>query len=272
MARLAHEDGELCLARGAARKNIPYCVSTYASISHQDLMAELQSQGKGKSGCLFFQLYVARQKERTLELIALARALGFRALVITVDTPVVGKREEDERYQAEVEYDMGADRPRTADPSPASGDLAVLRGVHSVSLNWRDLQWIREAWGDAGHVIVKGIQTAEDAKRATAIGVDGIYLSNHGGRQIDDGPSAIRTLLEIRAYCPEILSSKTKIYLDGGVRRGADILKALSLGATAVALGRPFLYALGAYGTDGVVQAIQSLSLPCLCLPCRQLY
>jgi L-lactate dehydrogenase (cytochrome) len=124
-------------------------------------------------------------------------------------------------------------------------------------LDWEDLKWIREAWAGTGPVVLKGIQTAEDAKRAAEIGVDGIYLSNHGGRQIDYGPSSIRTLLEIRTFCPEILS-KVEIYLDGGIRRGADVLKALCLGATAVSLGRPFMYALGAYGSEGVVKAIQS--------------
>ena len=101
-----------------------------------------------------------------------------------------------------------------------------------------------------------GDKAAEDAKRAADIGIDGIYLSNHGGRQIDSGPSSIRTLLEIRRFCPEILR-KVEIYLDGGFRRGADVVKALCLGATAVALGRPFMYGLGAYGTDGVLKTIQ---------------
>ena len=262
MAKLAHPDGELCLARGAAHHNIPYCVSTYSSVSHEDLAAELQTYDKRIGGCLMFQLYVAHQKEQTLRLIAMARDLGFKALVITVDTPVIGKREEDERYKAELDLEAGSgdssDLPNASNIHlPTAEERPVLRGVHSSSLNWDDLQWIRKAWGNTGPVMIKGVQSAEDAKRAYDLGLDGIYLSNHGGRQIDDGPSSIRTLLEIRRFCPEILSSGMQIYMDGGCRRGADIVKALALGATAVGMGRPFLYALGAYGTEGVIRAIQ---------------
>lgn len=259
MNKLAHPDGELCLARGAAYHDIPYCVSTYSSVAHQDLVTELRARGNGTRGCLFFQLYVAHQKEQTLRLIAMARSLGFKAIVITVDTPVAGKREEDEQYKLELDAqgENGDLPPPTAVHLPTSAERPVLRGAHSSSLNWDDLPWIREAWGDTGPVLIKGVQSAEDAKKAFEAGLDGIYLSNHGGRQIDDGPSSIRTLLEIRRFCPEILLSKTKIYMDGGCRRGADIVKALALGATAVAMGRPFIFAMSAYGTDGVIKAIQ---------------
>jgi L-lactate dehydrogenase (cytochrome) len=253
MAKLGHKDGELCLANGARIQDIPYCTSTYASVSHEDIAACFAER---QGGCMFFQLYVSRSKERTLELISMARRLGFKALVVTVDVPVTGKREEDEKYTAEVEYNAGqVEMPLTRDINPGN-ELPILRGVHSSTLDWDDLKWIRNAWGDSGPVVLKGIQTAEDAKRAADIGIDGVYLSNHGGRQIDYGPSSIRTLLEIRKFCPEIMN-KVEIYLDGGVRRGADVLKALCLGATAVSLGRPFMYGLGAYGTEGVVRVIQ---------------
>ena len=253
MARLGHQDGELCNARGASIKNIPYCTSSYTSISHADIAA-CMAQGNG--GCLFFQLYVSRSKDRTIELIRTARDLGFKALLVTVDTPVVGNREEDARYTAEVEYENGVvDMPRVPDVVP-NNEAPILRGVHSSTLDWEDLKWIREAWSNTGPVVLKGIQSAEDAKLAVDAGIDGIYLSNHGGRQVDHGPSSIRTLLEIRRLCPEILG-KVEIYVDGGIRRGTDILKALCLGATAVGVGRPFMYGLGAYGTEGVVQVIQ---------------
>lgn len=257
MAKLGHPDGELCNAAGAGIMGIPYCTSTFTSVPHEDLAAMIASK---KAGCLFFQLYVSKAKPHTLELIALARKLAFKALVITVDTPVIGKREEDERYKAEVDYASG-DAPSgfsTAilpDESGPSNEPPILRGVTSSSLNWEDLPWIREAWANTGPVFLKGIQTAEDAKRAAELGL-GIYLSNHGGRQIDHAPSSVKTMLEIHKFCPEILG-KVEIVMDGGVRRGTDVVKAACLGATAVALGRPFLYALGAYGTDGVVKAIQ---------------
>jgi L-lactate dehydrogenase (cytochrome) len=210
---------------------------------------------------MFFQLYVAKEKRRTIELVAMARKLGFKALFITVDTAVVGKREEDERCRAEQDHLAG--RPDGAlvqwkrrSESPGD-DSPVLRGHSSSTLNWDDLPWIREAWGvDTGPVVLKGIQTVEDAVMAVQAGVDAIYLSNHGGRQCDDAPSSLHVLLEIHRFHPEILG-KVEIYLDGWVRRGADILKAIALGASGVAIGRPFMYSLQ-YGTEGVLKAIQS--------------
>ncbi len=260
-ARLAHEDGELCIARGAARRNMGYCTSNVASVSHEDLAECLATDPEKIGGALFFQLYVPVNKPKAREIIAMARKLNFKALVITVDSAVIGKREEDERYQAELAYQAGVeDVPRTADDRPTvAADLPILRGAHSSTLEWDDLAWIREAWGkDSGPVVLKGIQTAEDAKMAFEMGIDGLYLSNHGGRQADCAPSSLRTLLEIRKFCPEVLG-KMEIYLDGGVRRGADVVKAIALGATGVSLGRPFLYAC-TYGTEGVLKAIQSKS------------
>jgi L-lactate dehydrogenase (cytochrome) len=256
-AQLVHEDGELCLARGAAKTGIPYCPSTYSTIPHKELAECMNAEkGNGDNGALFFQLYVAHEKAQTVELITMARELGFKALVITVDTPVVGKREEDERYRAELATASGDDSVLTEWYKPQENeDGPPLRGHHSSTLNWDDLPWIREAWQNSGPIAIKGIQTAEDAALAVQHGVDAIYLSNHGGRQCDDAPSAIRTLLEIRRFYPEILG-QVEIYLDGWVRRGADVIKALCLGATAVGLGRPFMYAVS-MGDEGVLKVIQ---------------
>lgn len=254
MAKLGHEEGELCLTRGAARWNIPQVTSNSSSTAHGEMAACLaEEQGEGKGGVLFWQLYVPVDKPRARERIEEAKRLGFKALIITVDTAVIGKREEDERYKAELDHAAGVETSRTR---YASGDNAVLRGVHSSTLCWDDLPWMKEIWGNTGPVVLKGIQTAEDALMACQAGMDGIYLSNHGGRQLDHAPSSVRTLLEIRRHCPEILG-KMEVFLDGGVRRGSDIVKALCLGATAVGLGRPFLYALSGYGTAGVERAIQ---------------
>ena len=244
-AKLVHQRGELCLAKGAAVAGIPYCPSTYSTIEHPQLAKEMQQHSRSDGyGALFFQLYVAHERARTLELVKMARDIGCKALVITVDSPVVGKREEDERYRAELVTASGDDtllnewmKPQESDDGPP------LRGHHSSTLNWDDLPWIREAWADSGPIALKGIQTAEDAALAVEYGIDAIYLSNHGGRQCDDAPSALRTLLEIRKFYPELIG-KIEIYLDGGVRRGADILKAICLGATGVALGRPFMYSV----------------------------
>lgn len=254
MIKLADKEGELAFARAAGSQGIPYAVSTYASCSHEEIMQCVNEEMLPH--VQFFQLYVPRKRANTKELIEKARRLGFKALLVTVDTPVVGKREEDDRYKARVEYQSGVeDTPRTQDVSDPA-EKPILRGVHSSTLNWDDLAWIRGIWGDAGPVILKGIQSAEDAMFAYQSGVDGIYLSNHGGRQLDFAPSSLQTLMEIRKFCPGIIG-KLDIYLDGGVRRGSDVIKAICLGATAVGLGRPFVYALGAYGRPGVERAIE---------------
>lgn len=255
MAKLGHPDGELCLARGAAETNIVYCASTYSSVAHDEL-APCFDRREGR-GALSFQLYVPKKKEDAKKLIEMAKNLKCKSLVITVDTPVVGKREEDDRYKAKLEVREGREIPRT--PAPAEGEEApILRGYHSSTVDWEDIRWMRKQWGaEHGPVVLKGIQTAEDAYLASLNGVDAIYLSNHGGRQLDFAPSSIRTLLEIRTFFPHVLESMD-VYLDGGVRRGTDIVKALCLGARGVGLGRPFLYGLSAFGTDGVVKAIES--------------
>lgn len=250
-ARLGHSDGELCLARGAARWNIPYCSSTYSSVAHTDLANALREERKG--GALAWQLYVPTAQEEAKQLIAEARRLGFKALALTVDSAVIGKREEDDRYKAELDHAAGITIERT---TSTTGEAPILRGVHSATLCWDDLSWIREAWGNSGPLILKGIQTAEDAVLAHEAGVDGIYLSNHGGRQMDFAPSSLQTLVEIRRYYPHILK-EMEVYVDGGVMRGTDVLKALCLGAKAAGIGRPFMYALSAYGTEGVCKAIQ---------------
>jgi L-lactate dehydrogenase (cytochrome) len=257
LAKLAHKDGEAGIASGAAEFDIPYCVSSYSSCSLEDIISSAGQENAAKT--LIYQLYVPKTKLETEQRIRRARELGFTALVITVDTPVVGKREEDERHKADLDYKAGVVLKRTPKISPG-GSKPILRGAHSSTLDWDDLAWIRKTWAGAGPIILKGIQSAEDALKAYQMKVDGIYLSNHGGRQLDFAPSSIRTLLEIRKFCPDIIG-KIDIYLDGGVRRGTDIVKAICLGATAVGIGRPFLYALGCYGTEGVVQTIQRRSL-----------
>ncbi|KAL4967159.1 FMN-dependent alpha-hydroxy acid dehydrogenase [Aspergillus stella-maris] len=269
-AKLGHDDGESGLARAASRHNIVYTVSSASSTPHDQVarafrFEEETTSGPGLrfgKGMLAFQLYLPPVNTENVgrERINRAKKLGYGALVVTVDTPVLGKREEDERFRASLD-DRTIQRQgivavqRATEPGD---DKDVLRGYHASSLTWDDLVWIRDAWG-SGPIIVKGIQSAEDALRATQAGAQGIYLSNHGGRQLDHAPSSIATLFDINIFCPEMLG-KVDIYLDGGVRRGTDVVKALCLGATGVGLGRPFLYALGGYGTDGVVRAIQLLS------------
>lgn len=269
-AGLAHEDGELCLARAAARNGIGYCVSSVASFPHDQISTAFH-QHSTNHGALWFQLYIANEKSVTLERIDAAKKGGYTALIITIDSPVIGKREEDERYRVEVSAESlstSFNGSKTQEPPlspPKDGtngeeDPLPLRGVHSSTFSWSDLPWIRAAWANTGPIALKGIQTSEDAVLAYRNGINAIYLSNHGGRQCDDTPSSIATLLEIRRFYPELIADpKFEILLDGGVRRGADVVKALCLGATAVGLGRPFMYSV-AMGDEGVEKAVRILS------------
>lgn len=263
-------NGELELMQGIVRKGVHAVISTASSKTLEGIMDSFETEiakvgGKDKSPSrLFFQLYVPTDKQKAIALVRKVRQTGYKGLFITVDTAVLGKRTEDRRKQAEEAMEDGKDHSTTAQPvgaansenefSPAIGARPVPGSI-SPMISWEDLEWIREEW--QGPIVLKGIQTAEDAKLAAENDCQGILLSNHGGRQQHTAPSALATLLEIRTYCPEVLE-KMEVYLDGGCRDGADVLKALALGATAVGIGRPFLYALAAYGSQGVGKLIDS--------------
>lgn len=261
---LTHPDGEAGLARGAAAGGIHYSPSTFTSVPHARLVeCHGEATSRSTNSCLFFQLYVHENKEKTLGLIREARRLDFRGLIITVDTPCVGNRDEDRRLKARDQLDLGVAVAPPLPPPPKSGggEAKVVPGGNngrlSRSLNWEDLKWIRQAWG--GPIALKGIQSAEDARLAMEAGVEAVYLSNHGGRQLHSAPSCLATLLRIRRRCPEVLR-RCEVFVDGGVMRGGDILKAVCLGARAVGIGRPLLYAMGAYGEEGVQKAVDSES------------
>jgi L-lactate dehydrogenase (cytochrome) len=217
-----------------------------SSVSPEALIKFMREENQG--GSLVFQLYVKKDFDEVKAIIRRARSLGFRALMVTVDTPVVGKREDDDRFKAEQNL-----------PSlvAASEFDAIPRSPYSSALCWDDLAWIRQEWGNTGPLCLKGLATVEDVKRAASLGFTSLYLSNHGGRQLDGAPSGLHTLMEIRRFHPELLKC-CEILLDGGVRRGTDVLKALALGASAVGIGRPFMYALSTHGTDGVCRALDS--------------
>ncbi|KAL1903472.1 hypothetical protein Sste5346_000099 [Sporothrix stenoceras] len=272
-ARFGHPDGELCLARTAARMDIAQCVSTYASMTAPDIAAEFFNDPHKRGGAMFFQLYIPRVKKDAEKLIAVAKKAGYQALVVTVDAPVIGKRDDDDQFQAlaaaadggDSENKGKEDTEETLPPLP-SQEPGTLRAAHNATFEWSDLPWIRHCWGPEHPILLKGIQTAEDALLATQqIGpdgkrlVDGIYLSNHGGHQLDYAPTSVQTLLDIRRRAPQVFD-QLPVYVDGGVLRGTDVIKALCLGARAVGLGRGFLYALSAYGTAGALRAVQILS------------
>lgn len=259
-----HPEAEPEMVRGAVRKGIHMVVSTASTKTSEQIMqacvdeqARLQNSSPTK---LFYQYYIPVDRKKAIGLMHAAKRAGYKGLWITVDTPVLGKRTADRVLQAEEAMAVGLQEESTASweagdentfaPAiggrPASGQL-------SPHTTWEDLQWIRKEWD--GPIVLKGIQCAEDAKLAYEYGCDGILLSNHGGRQMHTAPSSLMTLLEIRTYCPHVIG-KLEIFLDGGLRDGSDVLKALCLGATAVGVGRPFMYALGAYGSQGVERCV----------------
>ncbi|KAH8724943.1 mitochondrial cytochrome-like protein b2 [Phaeosphaeriaceae sp. PMI808] len=262
-----HEGAEPEMYKGAIRKGVHAVVSTASSKSSQQIMqsyvAEQEKIKEASPTKLFYQFYMPVDREKAIELIHIVKNCGYKGLWITVDAPVLGKRTADRYLQAKEALAAGIEEETTASWeagsdnafAPAMGGR-VVQGQLSPHTTWEDLSWIRKEW--EGPIVLKGIQCAEDAKLALEYGCDGILLSNHGGRQLHTAPSALMTLCEIRTYCPDVLS-KLEVYADGGLRDGSDVLKALCLGATAVGIGRPFLYALGAYGAQGVQRCVDVL-------------
>ena len=207
LARLAHPDGEACLTRAAGMNNIVQAVSTNASMSVEQIAQARISDTQP----LFFQFYVHTARSKARDLLArVEKTKAYKALLVTVDSAVPGKREADERLKAGL------------DDTPGKSVAASLMGTLSADLTWDDIRWMRKQ--TKMPIVAKGIMTAEDAYLAYKNGLEGIILSNHGGRQLDTSPPSILTLLEIRKTCPEIIN-KIEIYLDGGVRRGSDIVK-----------------------------------------------
>ncbi|KAI1864248.1 hypothetical protein JX265_008619 [Neoarthrinium moseri] len=259
----AHANAEVELVRGFRRSGIHGVISTVSTKTTEEIASSLtealerhdDSRDVSAAPQLHFQLYTSPDREAAIKLIHRVKAAGFRSLWVTVDTPVLGKRTIDRRQLAEEALAMGSDEQARA------AGLGIVTHVRqnqvSASLAWTDLEWIKKEWG--GPLVVKGIQCAEDAKLAMDYGCQGILLSNHGGRQLHSAPDALSTLLEIRAYCPEVLGN-LEVFVDGGLRDGADVLKALCLGAKGVGVGRPFFYALAAYGTRGVERCIEILA------------
>ena len=265
--RIAHSQGELAVARAAERAGIPYSLSTMSTRSIEEVASAAPTGEK------WFQVYTWKDRELVKDLVQRAHESGFGALWLTVDTAVLGRRERDVRRGMTLPPKLG---PRTivdgalkpwwtwdflnAEPitfanvvgkNDEDGSTAVSLADHvhrqfDQRLSWDDIDWLRSIWD--GPIVLKGIQTVADAKQAVAVGVTGVGLSNHGGRQLDDAPSPISLVEPVR---DEIGDSAT-IICDGGVRRGSDVVKALALGADVVAVGRPYFLALGAAGEAGV--------------------
>lgn len=269
---LLAREGELQASRAAARQGLPYCLSTMASCSIEQI-------AQASAVSRWFQLYVFKDRGITRALIDRAKAAGCTALVLTVDTKFQGPREHDMRNGFTVPPRFTArtilDFVRHVDwlldvawgpkvtfrnfegtAAGITGAVSIsqfVAGQYDLTVNYRDLEWFKSQWG--GPVAVKGILTAEDAKHAVEHGADGIIVSNHGGRQLDGAISSIRTLPRV----VDAVGDRAEVILDGGIRRGADVVKALCLGAHACMIGRAWLYGLAAGGEAGVERALQIL-------------
>jgi 4-hydroxymandelate oxidase len=247
--KLVHPDGELASAGAARRAGIVYTMSTAASYPIEAVAP--------RAGAWWFQLYVYRDRAITRELVARAEAAGASALVVTVDTPIVGRREADERNRFSLPFGVtfaNFDRPEQREmPANAEGSgLATYVQFESV-LRWSDLDWLASI--TRLPVVPKGILAPDDARLALEHGARGIVVSNHGGRQLDSAVAALDALPAIAAA----VDGRCELLLDGGVRRGVDVLKALALGARAVTIGRPIHWGLAVGGEDGLVRLLELL-------------
>lgn len=205
-----------------------------------------------------FQLYLNKQREKSREMLQKAESLGIRAVFVTVDAAGRGKRESDERLKVDDQVIVNPVTGEQAKAEKQGNGLTRLMGRYiDQGMTWKDIAWIRST--TSLPIILKGISCAEDAKIAMQHGVQGIMLSNHGGRNLDYSPPSILILLEMHKNCPEVFD-RMEVLIDGGFRRGADIIKALCLGAKAIGIGRTFLYSLH-YGTEGVEHLVQRESI-----------
>lgn len=266
-SRLFHpRAGEVAVARAAQAAGVPYACSTLASTTVEDIAAV-------NTGPKWFQVYVWKDRGLVTEMLTRAKAAGFGAIILTVDVPVAGNRERDgandftippkvtwrTATQALAAPGYLLDLMTTPEIRPANfahiridgGLIGFINAQFDRTVTWDDARWLREAWD--GKLAIKGIATPEDAQRCVGIGADAVWVSNHGGRQLDTAPATIDTLPAIA----DAVGGQTEIILDGGVRRGSDVVKALALGANAVALGRAYLYGLAAGGEHGVRRALE---------------
>ena len=243
--RLADPEGELATARASAAAGTVMCLSTLSSVSPAELAAAAPGAPQ------WFQLYCSRDRGFTTELVGRAAEAGFKALVVTVDVPVAGRRERDLR----TAFAPPDDLPMPNLPAVLAREdfHAALSSIVDSTLTWRDLEWLRSA--SPLPLIVKGVLTAEDALLAAEHGAAGIIVSNHGGRQLDGVPATLDVLPEV----VEAAGERVEVLLDGGIRRGIDVLKALALGARATLAGRAILWGLAADGEQGVVRVLELL-------------
>jgi isopentenyl diphosphate isomerase/L-lactate dehydrogenase-like FMN-dependent dehydrogenase len=256
---IAHPDGELAPARAAAGTGVPFILSSAASHTIEEVAEAMGDAPR------WFQLYWINDRKVAASFVRRAAAAGFAAIVVTLDTPILGWRPRD-LANAYLPFITGEGCTQFFSDPVFCGDLAsppaedlltaartVLAKFPNLGLTWDDVAWLREQVELP--LLVKGVLTAEDAVRARDCGIDGIVVSNHGGRQVDGAIASLDAFVEIR----EALGSEATVLVDGGIRTGADVLKAMALGADAVLLGRPYAYGLAVGGQEGVEAVIRHL-------------
>ncbi len=247
--RLAHKDGELASVRGAGDAGTIFTLSTLSNTAVEQVTAAATAP-------VWFQLYVYRDRGATEALVRRVEAAGAKALVLTVDAPLLGRRERDVRNRFALPPHLGIENLHAAGyarlPGQAaeSGLAAYVADLLDPTLTWAAVDWLRTL--TKLPLLVKGIVRADDAKRAIDAGAAGVVVSNHGGRQLDASPATI----EVLARVVDAVDGRGEVLLDGGIRRGADVIKAIALGARAVLVGRPVLWGLAAGGREGVAAAL----------------
>lgn len=251
--RLAHADGELATARAAALAGTIMIVSMASTTAIEDVAAAAREVAPDPA--LWFQLYLQPDLEFTEAIVRRAEAAGVQAFVVTVDSPVLGRRERDDRNDFhDLPSGLVVENLRNIGENRSGGNASHVRDiVMSAGLNWEHIAWLRSK--TKLPVLIKGVLHAEDARLAVHHGVAGIIVSNHGGRQLDTVPATIDVLPEIAAA----VGGAMPVLLDGGIRRGTDVVKALALGADAVGVGRPVVWGLAAGGREGVSQVLELL-------------
>ncbi|KAM6913638.1 2-Hydroxyacid oxidase 1 [Lycodopsis pacificus] len=257
MQRMAHPEGETATARACRAVGTGMMLSSWATSTIEEVMSAMTASA---GGVMWLQLYIYKDRELTLSLVRRAEEAGYKAIFVTVDTPYLGRRLDDMRNRFKLPPHLSMANFSSASMAFSEGNYGDDSGLAvyvakaiDPSLCWDDITWIKK------HtylpVIVKGVVNGEDAAQAVIYGVDGILVSNHGARQLDGVPATLDVLEEV----VQAVQGRCDVYMDGGVRRGTDVLKALALGAKAVFIGRPVLWGLACQGEQGVTEILELL-------------
>lgn len=250
LGKLGHPEGEVVLTRAAKTHDVIQMIPTLASCSFDEIV-----DARRGDQVQWLQLYVNKDRAITEKIVRHAEKRGCKGLFITVDAPMLGRREKDMRSKFD---EQGSSVQAGTKTDTSQGAARAISSFIDPSLSWKDIPWFQGI--TKMPIILKGVQRVEDVLRAAQIGVAGVVLSNHGGRQLDFAPSGVEVLAEAMPLLRRHgVADKLQVFVDGGVRRASDILKCLCLGAAGVGIGRPFLYAMSAYGQDGVERAMHLL-------------